>query len=1094
MSKTGVSLVVVATTLAATSLLPFFVSANDVESQTLQELSSQIVAIQGLLNQLAAAKDKTTAKPGSPPGKPVTPGKPQPTPPAQAPSSQPATPATPVSPAQPSLGTGTPAVRATPAVPAQPGTVISSPQKEGLLGDDQRQTIIKGIQDKIRSLQAQINDVSKSSPAVARGLPGAQPISVLPDVPRITSNLQRGSSGESTNQLQGFLKKFPDLYPDGEVSGFFGPKTEAAVKRLQEKFGLEVVGNVGPKTRAKLSELSAAIERKKTPKISDITPSSPFIGSAVTISGSGFTLDGNSVFIRGRVVASKLAAVDGTEITFTLPFNTPCRPEIACPIKVINRSGISNAKPIRLVVPPTPEPPPEPSPTPAPTSTPTPTPTPTPVKEPPKITSITPSVGPIGTRMLITGSSFTVADNAINFSGVNDAVTGLGSADGTTLAFNIPNVSACQPVAACAVSVTNANGTSNTISITVSQVATPVVIVAPNGGEQWVQGAAGTIRWTGGKDIVRVALAEGGAVSGTDPAGFIVGWVSTSSAPGGSTAWDGRKVCDEAGATCFSVDPGTYKALAVSENELGNAVINSDGSGNWDVSDAAFTILPSPTLTVISPNGGEKLVHGASVTISWNATTISSRAVNVNLLKSGAFYRAIASAVPQSQDNGIFFTPWTVPADIPAAGDYTVEVSDAANPAARDASDAPFTIAVGSTISVLAPNGGESWVAGFQGTVKWSSGNITSNTVNVNLFKAGVFYRTLAANVLQTYYSWQTTGYASGVFTKTVVIPVDLPAGNDYTIEVANAADATVRDASDAPFGVNIVPDPVTFSGRFIDQFTKQPMVNTWLNLQGGSYAYTNTNGEFSVTKSTAGVTQTAPRTIYASWPNCYMLNFHDMRWKPENLSVYGYIFDLIGNAFTPITSAQMPLGSVQFWPATGLNVNSDVLMSRVTIPYSEEGAWVMSGSATPKAAFNLDKALALNYDLRAEITDTAGVKYAVPSLKVDLANGCAAKTITFANGQAKWEPYTINIGPTYYPTSGTVGTSYSFTLTASGGTSSYTWGLLAGTLLPPGVALNSSTGAISGVPTTVGTYEFAVGVTDASGVRGGRTFQVQIR
>jgi hypothetical protein len=61
----------------------------------------------------------------------------------------------------------------------------------------------------------------------------------------------------------------------------------------------------------------------------------------------------------------------------------------------------------------------------------------------------------------------------------------------------------------------------------------------------------------------------------------------------------------------------------------------------------------------------------------------------------------------------------------------------------------------------------------------------------------------------------------------------------------------------------------------------------------------------------------------------------------------------------------------------------------------------------------------------------------------------------------------------------GALGTSYSQTLTAIGGTPPYSWNLSAGTL-PPGLTLAAATGVISGVPTTTGTSNFTVRVTDS--------------
>jgi hypothetical protein len=62
----------------------------------------------------------------------------------------------------------------------------------------------------------------------------------------------------------------------------------------------------------------------------------------------------------------------------------------------------------------------------------------------------------------------------------------------------------------------------------------------------------------------------------------------------------------------------------------------------------------------------------------------------------------------------------------------------------------------------------------------------------------------------------------------------------------------------------------------------------------------------------------------------------------------------------------------------------------------------------------------------------------------------------------------------------GAVGTTYSQTLQAIGGTGSYTWSISLGSL-PAGLTLNPSTGLISGVPTTAATTNFTAQVNDGS-------------
>ncbi|MBO1268925.1 Ig domain-containing protein [Arthrobacter cavernae] len=64
--------------------------------------------------------------------------------------------------------------------------------------------------------------------------------------------------------------------------------------------------------------------------------------------------------------------------------------------------------------------------------------------------------------------------------------------------------------------------------------------------------------------------------------------------------------------------------------------------------------------------------------------------------------------------------------------------------------------------------------------------------------------------------------------------------------------------------------------------------------------------------------------------------------------------------------------------------------------------------------------------------------------------------------------------------------------LFASGGVLDYTWSLQSGAL-PPGLALTTSPGRITGTPSTAGTYSFLMRVTDSRGVFAERTFSITI-
>ncbi|SKB07238.1 Putative Ig domain-containing protein [Prosthecobacter debontii] len=85
-------------------------------------------------------------------------------------------------------------------------------------------------------------------------------------------------------------------------------------------------------------------------------------------------------------------------------------------------------------------------------------------------------------------------------------------------------------------------------------------------------------------------------------------------------------------------------------------------------------------------------------------------------------------------------------------------------------------------------------------------------------------------------------------------------------------------------------------------------------------------------------------------------------------------------------------------------------------------------------------------------------------------------------------------VTPSGSPTAATVGSAYSFTLSATGGTSPYTWAVASGSL-PAGLTL-SSAGVISGTPTTPNTsgVSLTVRATDALGCSGTLTISIVVQ
>jgi len=100
-------------------------------------------------------------------------------------------------------------------------------------------------------------EVGKLTRAQLNELYGRKPVTHYQNAYTFTKTLKRGMRGQEVYNLQKVLHWDPRIYPEGEMSGYFGVLTERAVKRFQKKYGIRTTGQVGPQTRGKLNEIYA---------------------------------------------------------------------------------------------------------------------------------------------------------------------------------------------------------------------------------------------------------------------------------------------------------------------------------------------------------------------------------------------------------------------------------------------------------------------------------------------------------------------------------------------------------------------------------------------------------------------------------------------------------------------------------------------------------------------------------------------------------------------------------------------------------------------------------------------------------------------
>jgi len=227
-------------------------------------------------------------------------------------------------------------------------------------------------------------------------------------------------------------------------------------------------------------------------------------------------------------------------------------------------------------------------------------------------------------------------------------------------------------------------------------------------------------------------------------------------------------------------------ATAADDGAVFTCVVTNAG-GSVTSNPAALTVIP-PYITVAVPNGGETWYHdGPDQTIDWSSGGVTGNVDIHYSTNGGGAWSVVAVDVP---DTG-FYT-WTIPGEDSAS--CLVRVLETGGAGASDVSDAPFTIAP-ATMSVIAPNGAESWNTGSSHLISWTSTGVTDVAIEVS--RDGTSWETVAAAVPAAAgsYSWTVTG----------------PDSTICLVRVSDAADGSPTDESDATFSIVLAVDHFDF-------------------------------------------------------------------------------------------------------------------------------------------------------------------------------------------------------------------------------------------------------------------------------------------
>ncbi len=332
--------------------------------------------------------------------------------------------------------------------------------------------------------------------------------------------------------------------------------------------------------------------------------------------------------------------------------------------------------------------------------------------------------------------------NALGCSGIGACVVDLKGIRGETRSWK----SSCGGYA-----TTTMDGQNEYAKFSCGTVTQPILqVLSPNGGESWQMGARQTIKWSAPSSVsdVKIALNKlyecNSSVGTTCTAlystqvmtiaekalntGFYEWSVPATLAAGRYTVtiYNSANLTssDESNApfAIVGVDKTYHPADTNKDLRITISEVTAYGNGQYAASaqniwrngevykwdpvkqDWVPTAAQAPSITIISPNGGESWQTGTKNYITWKSANLGSLSVIIQLadangmpLTSADMYGNVAGVIASMVPNTGYYA-WTIPSDFKYVGSYKIMVGSAdKGPSASDVSDAAFVIVADKT-------------------------------------------------------------------------------------------------------------------------------------------------------------------------------------------------------------------------------------------------------------------------------------------------------------------------------------------------------------------------------------------------------------
>ena len=453
-----------------------------------------------------------------------------------------------------------------------------------------------------------------------------------------------------------------------------------------------------------------------------------------------------------------------------------------------------------------------------------------------------------------------------------------------------------------------------------------------------------------------------------------------------------------------------------------------------------------------------------SISVALNGGTLQVTTVSLPNGQSGVAYSAAITALGGIQPYTWAISSGNLPAGLSVSSanskisgtptqsgsfTFTLQVQDS-SPTPQTASKS-FTISIAAAVAPLAV----------------STSSLTSGQVN------SAYAATLTATGGTTPYSWSIssgslpTGLSLNASTGQIGGTPTQAGSSSFTVQVKDSSSPTAQTATKSlTITIAAAVTPVQITTGSVPSGQVGTAYSTTLVASGGTtpYSWSISSGALPAGLTLSAASGTISGTPTTSGSFSFTAKVTDST-TPTAQTATKSLTITIAAAVTPvqITTGSVPAGQV------GVAYSTMIQATGGTTPYS----WSISSGALP-AGLTLSAATGTisgtpttsgSFTFSAKVTDSTS-----PTAQT------ASQSFTLTIATA---PLPVQITTSSVP-SGQVGNTYSTTLAASGGSTPYSWSITSGAL-PGGLTLSASSGTISGVPTTSGTFTFAIQVNDSS-------------